>query len=115
MASIISSKICKDCVVLSMKLNIQEAKNLNGNLDKMYIIPEENASIQSSVHERGKNGCTKYFLIPKALREDVKLKKEVSCLKVETEEKIVWAYIMDKFKWIMCALFNKFYIISSIT
>jgi len=53
-------------------------------------------SPKSTVHERGKKGCTKYFLIPKCLRKNIKLKKEASCLRIVCKDKIIWAYVMDK-------------------
>lgn len=43
-----------------------------------------------------RKGSTKFFLIPKHLRKDVQLQKEVSCLRIASNEKVMWAYIMDK-------------------
>lgn len=96
MASVICKKVNSTHVVLSLKMDFNEAKMLKGCIDNIHLIPEENSNVRSTVYERGKNGHTKYFLIPKQLRENIQLKKEVSCMRIDCKEKIVWAYIMDK-------------------
>ena len=96
MASIISSKVNKDHVVISFKVSFEEAKELNGHLANIHLIAEDNEGETATITEKGRKGCTKYFLIPKKLREDIQLKKEASCVRIDCKEKMLWVYIMDK-------------------
>ncbi|MBT4858690.1 hypothetical protein HON49_05965, partial [archaeon] len=47
---------------------------------------------------RGKNDATKYFLIPREFREDIKKSKEVTCQKIDTSAKSVYIFYVDKIK-----------------
>ncbi len=96
MGVVISSKRKNNHVILSIKLDLNEVPKLKSTIGNVHVIPEDDAEEKSSIHERGREGCTKYFLIPKALRRGIKLKKEVACLKQESDKKVIWAYIMDK-------------------
>ncbi len=98
MAIIINSKRYDDYILVSLKLDFEEAKVFNNMVGNVSLIPHELVKTESAIYERGKNGATKYFLIPKSLRKDTKLTKFVSCLKVDTKDKIIWTYFMDKFK-----------------
>jgi len=95
MASIIGLERYEKHVVLSIKLDMDELTALKGRVDDIHLVPEENAEVKSNVYEKGKNGNTKYLLIPKSIRENIKIGKEASCLKICSKNKVVLAYIMD--------------------
>lgn len=98
MAIIINSKRHDDHIVLSVKIDFEEARVLKDMVGTISLIPHESVKVESTVYERGKNGATKYFLIPKLLRKDTLLTKSISCMKFDAEDKIIWAYFMEKFK-----------------
>ena len=83
-------------MVFHLRLDWNEVAQLGTWMDKLHIIPEEKAKIKSTIFERGKNGSSKYFLIPKALREGLKLGKEASCIRINSKDKVVLAYILNK-------------------
>ena len=99
MGSILSSRVLDDGkVVYEISIERDEALQLKGNLDGIHIISERAADISSRISLRGKNDATKYFLIPKELREDIKKSKEVSCQKIETHAKSIYVFYVDKIK-----------------
>jgi hypothetical protein len=99
MGSILSSKVQEDGkVVYEVVIDRDEALQLKGNLDKIHVISEDAADIKSRISLRGKNDATKYFLIPKELREEIKKSKEVMCQKVDTPTKSIYVFYVDKIK-----------------
>lgn len=96
MASIIASKRFNDHFELTITLNLKEFLELRGSIDNLHIIPGQYAQTRSTVYERGRRKCSKYFLIPKDLRDGLLPKKNVSCLRTNFEDKILWTYIMKK-------------------
>ncbi|MBW2975431.1 hypothetical protein KY366_06950 [Candidatus Woesearchaeota archaeon] len=95
MASVIQTKVNKDHAVLSLKLGLEEAAQLKGKMDNIHLIAEENADTKASVYERGKKGCTKYFLIPRLLRKGVRIGKEARCLRFDSKDKMVFVYFVE--------------------
>ncbi len=95
MASIIGSERLGNDVILHIKMPIEDVEKLKGCMDNIHLVSEDNANIESAIYERGKKGCTKYFLIPKPLRVGVNLKGRVSCLRHDSENKKIWTYIID--------------------
>ena len=99
MGSILSSKVMEDGkVVYEVMIDRDEALQLRGNLDGIHLISEKAADITSRISLRGKNDATKYFLIPRELREEIKKSKEVSCQKVEVAAKSIYVFYVDKIK-----------------
>lgn len=97
MGEIVGSKLRNDGkVVFSLVLNKEEARQLEGNMDKIHIFSENVVDIQTNLAQRGKNGSTKYFLIPTKLRKDLILKNEVMCQRMDTSTKTIFIYIIDK-------------------
>jgi len=98
MGTIISTKMKdKDKVVFEIVTDYEEAKQLQGNMDKVHIISENSANVQARLSERGKKGATKYFLIPKELRSKIKFNEPASCQRIDTKYKTIFVYIMSKF------------------
>ena len=96
MASIISSKIHENHVVLSLKLEHNEAKELNGNVNNIHLIAEDDIVETASVYEKGRNGNTKYFLIPRILRKKIRIKKEAKCMILDKGDRIMCVYFVGK-------------------
>jgi hypothetical protein len=76
----------------------EEALQLRGNLDKIHIVSEDAADIKSRISLRGKNDATKYFLIPKEFRDNMKKSKEVECQKLNSHSKSIYVFYVDKLK-----------------
>ncbi|MBT3464018.1 hypothetical protein HN789_06285 [archaeon] len=99
MGSILSSKVQEDGkITYEVVIDRDEALQLKGNLDGIHVISEKAAETKSRISLRGKNDATKYFLIPREFREDIKKSKEVTCQKIDTSAKSVYIFYVDKIK-----------------
>jgi hypothetical protein len=76
--------------------NHADWKALKGSIHNLHFISEEHATVKATLLERGRKGSSKYWLIPKCLREGVMIPKETPCLKTESSDKIIYAFIVDK-------------------
>ena len=83
--------------MITLKADLKEAENILNAIGNVHLIQEAHATTKATVHEKGKNGYTKFFLVPKDIREGINMKKEASCLKLDTKDKYMWVYFMDKF------------------
>jgi hypothetical protein len=101
MGSILSSKVLKDenKVIFEVLADYEEALQLKGSIDNVHIFSENIADIKTNLSMRGKNEATKYFLIPKQLRKDLRFGVEdVICQRINTPTKIIFVYVIDKIK-----------------
>lgn len=97
MGSIISSKMIKDGkVVYEIMMDYEESLQLQGHVKNVHIFSEDVADIKTNLSGRGKNEATKYFLIPRELRKNIKLTDKVKCQKIETDSKLFFVYVVDK-------------------
>ncbi len=99
MGSILGSKITKDGkVVFEVIMDYEESLQLKGHIKNIHVFSEDVADIRTNLTGRGKNEATKYFLIPRELRKNIKLTDKVKCQKIETDSKIVFIYVVDKLR-----------------
>jgi hypothetical protein len=77
-------------------MDYDEATMLGGHYDDVHLFTEKVAEFETNISSRGKNSVTKYFLIPKSLRKKVDYNCPVSCQKIDTKEKIIFIYVVDK-------------------
>ncbi|MBN1502352.1 hypothetical protein JW930_02310 [Candidatus Woesearchaeota archaeon] len=99
MGSILSSKVQPDGkVIYEIAVDKEEALQLKGFVDNIYVVSEDAADIKSRISFRGKNEATKYFLIPRELREDIRKSKEVTCQRFDTKGKSIYVYLVDRIK-----------------
>jgi hypothetical protein len=97
MGSVISSKLTKNGkIVLEVELDYDESLELKGHIKNIHVFSEDVANIKTNLSGRGKNSATKYFLIPRELRKNVKISDGVKCQKIETDSKLVFIYVVDK-------------------
>ena len=96
MAHIIGSRVNEKDIVLSIKVGHDEALQLQGNTKDIRLFSLRTPQTRASIYERGKNGSSKYFLVPKEVRQKIKFNKEVFCQKLENKENIIWIYMMSK-------------------
>ncbi|MBD3313937.1 hypothetical protein GF345_05840 [Candidatus Woesearchaeota archaeon] len=97
MGNIISSRIRDDRkVVFEVAVDYDEAKQLQGHMDKIHLFSLHNSQLEANLSQRGKNEATKYFLIPRQLRDELKFNGKVQCQRIESASKIMFIYMVDK-------------------
>ena len=70
---------------MNLELTSKEALWLKGNLDKMPIFSENNLEYETRLIKRGKRESSKYFLLPKELRENLFPFNNVLCNNIKTK------------------------------
>jgi hypothetical protein len=99
MGRILGTRTTKDGkVVFEVELDYEEALLLKGHIQNIHVFSEDVAEIKTNLSQRGKNEATKYFLIPRELRANLKFNEKVKCQKLETGNKIIFVYVVDKIK-----------------
>ena len=95
MGSITNSKVVKDKIVFSVKMEQEEALQLRGHVEDIHIFSERIADIRTNLSGRGKDSATKYFLVPRELRKDIKFPqtKQISCQRIDTKEHAIFVYL----------------------
>ncbi|HLC46807.1 MAG TPA: hypothetical protein VJI75_03625 [Candidatus Nanoarchaeia archaeon] len=97
MGDIISSRLKDDGkVIFEVILDYEEARQLHGHMDKIHLFSENLPGLEANMCQRGKNEATKYFLIPRQLRDNLRFRSSAKCHKVETRSKVIFIYIMEK-------------------
>ena len=96
MGRILSSKRNGKGLLFEVELEYDEATLLKGHYDSVHMFTERIADFETNISSRGKNSVTKYFLIPRRLRKDVNYNCPVNCQKIDTKDKIIFIYVVDK-------------------
>lgn len=96
MGSIISSRREANKVVVEASLDHEELVQLKGEIDNVHLFSEKIADLQTNISQRGKNEATKYFLIPRNLRKDLNISEPVSCQRINTPDKAIFVYVVNK-------------------
>ncbi|MFP4111809.1 MAG: hypothetical protein ACLFUO_02325 [Candidatus Woesearchaeota archaeon] len=96
MGKITSSKRNGEQIVFEVEVDYEEAIGLQGHFNNVHLFSENVAEFETNIATRGKNGATKYFLIPRKIRNKMNLSSMVNCQKIETKEKILFVYVVDK-------------------
>lgn len=98
MGTILSTKLKgANDIIFEVIMPYEESIQLHGHMDDIHIFSENTTEMKTNISTRGKNGSTKYFLIPKDLRRNIDLNKEINCQKIDLKEKIIFIYSVDKF------------------
>jgi len=98
MGIIISSKALSDsrvlCKVLVSKNEFQDLKN---HFKNIHLFAADLCADDTKLIQRGRDGATKYFLLPFNLRfRKQKAFGKISCQRIETDAKIFYMYVIDK-------------------
>ena len=97
MGHILGSKVTNDGkVIFTVCMEHEEALQLQGHIDDVHIFSERIANIKTNISMRGSAAATKYFLIPRELRYNLRFSSQVACQKIETKNKVIFVYIIDK-------------------
>ena len=99
MGTILGTKITKDNkIIFEVEMDYEESLKLKGHIKNVHIFSEDAAEIKTNLSQRGTNEATKYFLIPRELRGDLKFNEQVKCQKVETDTRTIFVFVVDKIK-----------------
>ncbi len=99
MGRITSTKLMNnDKIQVNLELTHEEALWLKGNIDKMHLFSENNLEFETRLIKRGKRESTKYFLLPKELRNNVIPSNKVTCNKIETKTKNILIFAVPKYE-----------------
>ena len=80
MGTILGSKMKGEGrVVFEVLMDYDEAVQLQGHMDNVHIFSENITHTKTNISTRGQNAATKYLLIPRELRKDLKYNKEINC------------------------------------
>ena len=96
LGEILNTKKQKEKVILQVAMNYNEAIQLNGHLTNVHLFSEETTKTETNLSQRGKNSATKYFLIPKEMRKDLKFNRKVMCQRIDNGSKTFFIYVIDK-------------------
>ena len=96
MGKVLSSKRSSTGLLFEVELGYDEATLLKGHYDDVHMFTEKIAEFETNISSRGKYSVTKYFLIPRHLRKDVNYNCPVNCQKIDTKDKIIFIYVVDK-------------------
>lgn len=99
MGKILGSKTTKEGnVVFEIELSYEESLQLKGNIKNIHVFSEDVADLKANLSQRGKNEATKYFLIPRELRDNLNFNERVKCQRIEDDTKIIFVYVVDKIR-----------------
>lgn len=97
MADVLSIKNNKDGkVLIELEVGYEEFLKLKGSMDNIRIFSEESADIITRLTQRGSHEATKYFLVPKELRENLKMSGSVRCQRLELGNNLFFVYMLKK-------------------
>lgn len=83
-------------VLVNLELTSKELAWLKGNLNKMHLFSEKNLDHETRLIKRGKRESTKYFLLPRELRDGVTPSAQVTCNRIETKSKHIFIFAVPK-------------------
>ncbi|MBR9677131.1 hypothetical protein GOV04_03250 [Candidatus Woesearchaeota archaeon] len=93
MGSIISSKVRDDRkIIFEICVDQEEALQLKGLVDNIYLLSDNAEQIETNVVQRGKNEATMYFLIPKNMRSKLKNTSKAKFQKIDSKDKTMYVY-----------------------
>ena len=97
MGTILNSKTTNDGkIIFEVLVDYEEALQLRGHINNIYMFSEEVIDVTSHIALRGKNDATKYLLIPRELRKELKFNSAVKCQKIETPTNTIFVYMLNK-------------------
>lgn len=99
MGTILGTKTTKDNkVIFEVEMDYKESLELKGHIKNIHLFSEDAAEIKTNLSQRGTNEATKYFLIPRELRENLNFNEKVKCQKIETDTRTVFVFVVNKIK-----------------
>ena len=99
MGTILGTKIAKNNkIIFEVEMDYEESLKLKGHIKNVHVFSEDAAEIRTNLSQRGTNEATKYFLIPRKLRENLTFNEKVKCQKIDTDTKTIFVFVVNKSK-----------------
>ena len=83
-------------VEVTLELSQREIEKLAGNMNNIHIFSEDTLDTLTKVVQRGRRDSTKYFLMPKEFRKDIRAAGLTQCSKIETKTRNLYIFAVDK-------------------
>ena len=98
MGEIISTRRAseRDQVIVETLLNQDEYLQLQGHMDNIHLFSGNLSDTHANISQRGKSYTTKYFLIPRKLRNGFKFTKNVLCQRIDSKNNILFVYCINR-------------------
>jgi hypothetical protein len=97
MGKVINVTTERDKIVLKLEITSKEYSYLKGELEEVNIFADRNLEIETRLVKRGKHDSTKYFLVPKAFKEDLKKSNSIMCNRIEKKTKTLYIFDVEKY------------------
>ena len=88
--------VSENKVQVTMFMSWKQFYCLKGCMENMHIFSEDNLEYSSKLVQRGRRESTKYFLLPKEFRKDIYPTSKVNSTKLETSDKHIFIFAVDK-------------------
>ena len=99
MGKILGTKTTKDNkIIFEVEIDYKESLKLKGHIKNIHVFSEDSAEIQTNLSQRGTNEATKYFLIPRGLRENLTFDENVKCQRIDTDTRTIFVFVVNKVK-----------------
>ena len=99
MGKILGTKTTKDNkIIFEVEMDYEESLKLKGHIKNVHVFSEDAAEIKSNLSQRGTNEATKYFLIPRELRDNLNFNEQVECQKIDTDTRTIFVFVVNKIK-----------------
>lgn len=97
MGEILNSEIVGDKILYTVSLDEKESIALNGGLKNIHMFSLDLCKTRSKIIERGKDGRTKYFLLPTHYKSKSKNKPKIKSIqRIDTKKEVIFVYICGK-------------------
>jgi hypothetical protein len=99
MGIILGTKTTKDNkIIFEVEMDYEESLKLKGHIKNIHVFSEDAVEIKANLSQRGTNEATKYFLIPRELRNNLSFNEEVKCQKIDTDSRTIFIFTVNKIK-----------------
>ncbi|MBW2989503.1 hypothetical protein KY358_04255 [Candidatus Woesearchaeota archaeon] len=98
MASLVGSNIRpeKNKVEVKLSMNYSEYMLLQGHATNIRIFSENTPCEKTRVRTTGKRGETKYLLVPRDIRNQIRFNSNVDCQYRIIGDKVILFFVIDK-------------------
>jgi hypothetical protein len=86
-----------DKVEITLEMNRNEVKWLNGSMDNISVFSEDNLTESTRLVQRGRKESTKYFLMPKNFKTGILLSNTIPCTRIEKKTKYIYLFMVNKY------------------
>ena len=99
MGEILASRVKDQRIIFTIAVDENEALELKGSIKKIHLFSLDMCNTDSGILEKGKDGRTKFFLMPTEHKSKSKNKPEIkSVQKISLNTKNIFIYLCEKSK-----------------